>query len=73
VWEVDVFEGSNKGLVVAEVELDSEDEAFSLPRWVTQEVTDDVRYFNSNLMENPYSEWKPCHIQRCDNNRTFNI
>ena len=57
VWEVDVFEGSNKGLIVAEVELDSEEEAFSLPSWVTQEVTDDVRYFNSNLVENPYSNW----------------
>jgi len=58
VWEVDVFEGSNKGLIVAEVELDSEDEVFSLPSWVTQEVTDDIRYFNSNLVENSYSQWK---------------
>jgi len=53
-WEIDVFEGSNKGLVVAEVELESEDEALSLPSWVTQEVTDDIKYFNSNLIENPY-------------------
>ena len=45
-WEVDVFEGSNEGLVVAEVELDSEGEAFTLPSWVSEEVTDDVRYFN---------------------------
>jgi len=59
VWEVDVFEGSNKGLVVAEVELDSEDEAFSLPSWVVQEVTDDTRYFNSNLVERSYTKWKP--------------
>jgi adenylate cyclase len=57
VWEVDVFEGSNKGLVVAEVELDSEHEAFCLPSWVTQEVTDDIRYYNSNLVENPYCNW----------------
>ena len=57
VWEVDIFEGSNKGLVVAEVELESEDEAFTLPNWVTKEVTDDNRYFNSNLIENPYSNW----------------
>ena len=56
-WEVDVFEGSNKGLVVAEVELDSEGEAFTLPNWVTKEVTDDVRYFNSNLVGNPYLNW----------------
>ena len=57
-WEVDVFEGSNKGLVVAEVELDSEEEAFALPSWVTKEVTDDIRYFNSNLIDNPYSKWQ---------------
>jgi adenylate cyclase len=57
VWEVDIFEGSNKGLVVAEVELGSENETFSLPNWVTKEVTDDMRYFNSNLIENPYLNW----------------
>ena len=56
-WEVDVFEGSNKGLVVAEVELDSKGEAFALPRWVTEEVTNDVRYFNSNLVEHPHCDW----------------
>ena len=56
-WEVDIFEGSNKRLVVAEVELDSEEEAFTLPSWVTKEVTDDIRYFNSNLVENPYYNW----------------
>ncbi len=57
VWEVDIFEGSNKGLVVAEVELDSEEETFTLPNWVTKEVTDDIRYFNSNLVKNPYYKW----------------
>ena len=57
VWEVDVFKGSNKGLIVAEVELDNEEEAFSLPNWVTEEVTDDIRYFNSNLIKNPYCNW----------------
>ncbi len=57
LWEVDVFEGSNKGLVVAELELESEDEVFTLPNWVTKEVTDDTRYFNSNLIEHPYSKW----------------
>ncbi|HFQ61048.1 MAG TPA: CYTH domain-containing protein [Epsilonproteobacteria bacterium] len=56
-WEVDIFEGSNKGLVVAEVELESEEEAFTLPSWVTKEVTYDIRYFNSNLVENPYTNW----------------
>ena len=57
VWEIDIFEGKNKGLVVAEIELESEAEAFTLPSWIIKEVTDDNRYFNSNLIENPYSNW----------------
>ena len=57
VWEVDIFEGDNKGLVVAEVELESENETFTLPNWVIKEVSDDTRYFNSNLIEHPYSTW----------------
>jgi len=56
-WEIDVFEGSNAGLVVAEIELSSEDEAFEKPAWVGDEVTDDPRYFNSNLVANPYGTW----------------
>ena len=56
-WEIDVFEGSNAGLVVAEIELSSEDEAFEKPEWVGDEVTDDPRYFNSNLVANPYETW----------------
>ena len=56
-WEVDIFEGSNKGLVVAEVELESEEETFIFPSWVTKEVTNDIRYFNSNLVGNPYCNW----------------
>ncbi len=56
-WEVDIFEGSNKGLMIAEIELKSEDEAFPLPEWVTKEVTEDVRYFNANLVEKPYKSW----------------
>jgi adenylate cyclase len=57
LWEVDVFEGENKGLIVAEIELESEDEAFTLPKWVTKEVTEDKRYANSNLIEHPYLKW----------------
>lgn len=49
VWEVDVFEGDNAGLVIAEVELDSAGQAVELPPWVGDEVTDDLRYRNSNL------------------------
>ena len=56
-WEIDVFEGDNAGLGVAEIELRSEDEAFDKPNWVGDEVTDDPRYFNSNLVANPYRTW----------------
>jgi CYTH domain-containing protein len=56
-WEVDVFEGDNVGLVVAELELESEDEAFSRPGWLGAEVTDDPRYFNSNLVNHPFKNW----------------
>ena len=56
-WEVDVFHGDNEGLIVAEIELQSEDEEFTRPEWVTNEVSNDIRYFNSNLTENPYSGW----------------
>ncbi len=58
VWEIDEFFGDNKGLIVAEVELTSEDQAFPKPEWVGEEVTGDPRYFNSNLIANPYTTWK---------------
>lgn len=57
VWEVDEFFGVNKGLVVAEIELKSEDQAFERPSWVGEEVTGDPRYYNSNLVANPYTTW----------------
>jgi len=56
-WELDVFYGENEGLVVVEVELSSEDETIILPSWVKEEVTSDARYYNSNLMKNPYKNW----------------
>ncbi|HEU4853052.1 MAG TPA: CYTH domain-containing protein [Telluria sp.] len=56
-WEVDEFLGANRGLVVAEIELASEAEAFDRPGWIGAEVTDDARYFNSNLLRHPYTEW----------------
>jgi adenylate cyclase len=56
-WEVDEFLGENAGLVLAEVELDREDQVFKVPSWATQEVTTDARYYNSNLASNPYSHW----------------
>ena len=57
VWEIDVFEDENKGLVIAEVELDDEDQNIELPDWIEQEVSSDYRYFNSWLSQNPYSKW----------------
>lgn len=56
-WEVDEFLGANQGLAVAEIELSSETESFELPGWVGAEVTHDSRYFNSNLIRHPYSQW----------------
>jgi adenylate cyclase len=57
IWEVDEFLGENAHLLLAEIELDSPDESFSLPPWVGQEVTDDPRYFNSWLAKNPFNSW----------------
>ena len=56
-WEVDEFLGVNAGLVVAEIEVPSEDQAFERPDWVGDEVTDDPRYLNSNLISHPFSAW----------------
>lgn len=58
VWEVDEFLGENKGLVVAEIELKSEEQVFEKPEWIGEEVTLDKRYTNSNLAVKPYSSWK---------------
>ena len=57
VFEVDEFYGENEGLTLAEVELSSEDEPFVKPDFIGQEVTGDVRYYNSQLMKHPYKEW----------------
>lgn len=57
IWEIDVFEGDNEGLCVAEIELKSENEPFSKPDWLGEEVSQDVRYFNCNLVDHPYKEW----------------
>lgn len=56
-FEVDEFYGDNEGLVVAEIELSSENESFEKPSWLGQEVTGDSRYFNSMLMKNPFKNW----------------
>lgn len=57
-WEIDVFSGDNAGLVVAEIELGSEDEIFTRPDWLGEEVSTDARYYNMNLISNPYCDWK---------------
>ena len=57
VWEVDEFHGDNTGLVVAEIELGSEDEAFVRPSWLGEEVTQLRRYYNNALASHPYSRW----------------
>jgi CYTH domain-containing protein len=56
-WEVDLFHGENEGLVVAEIELESEDDVFELPAWAGREVSGDPRYYNSMLAAHPYSTW----------------
>lgn len=56
-WEIDEFHGDNAGLVVAEVELEREDQVLALPDWIGQEVTEDRRYYNQQLALRPYSGW----------------
>ncbi|XZF14662.1 CYTH domain-containing protein [Chitinophagaceae bacterium MMS25-I14] len=58
LWEVDVFAGDNEGLIVAEIELQSETEQYPLPEWIAAEVTGDNLYYNSNLSLNPYKNWR---------------
>lgn len=56
-WEIDEFFGENDGLVIAEIELEDEGQNFDKPSWIKEEVTDDPRYFNANLVKHPYSQW----------------
>jgi adenylate cyclase len=57
VWEIDEFEGDNRGLIMAEIELHSEEESFIIPPWIGEEVTGDKRYFNSQLALHPFQSW----------------
>jgi adenylate cyclase len=57
VWEVDEFLGANAGLIVAEIELATEDQPFEKPDWVGAEVSGDARYYNANLISHPFSQW----------------
>jgi CYTH domain-containing protein len=63
VWEIDEFAGDNAGLIIAEVELASEDQGFDAPEWLGEEVSHDPRYLNINLVKRPYSHW-PHRIKR---------
>lgn len=56
-WEVDEFHGENEGLVMAEIELRSESDTFSVPEWLGKEVTGDLRYYNSYIAKNPFTRW----------------
>jgi adenylate cyclase len=56
-WEIDIFHGENNGLLLAEIELQSETEQFSKPEWLDKEVTGDVRYYNSYISEKPFFKW----------------
>lgn len=58
LWEVDEFLGDNAGLILAEIELQSEDQPFARPPWLGEEVTHDRRYYNSNLATEPYVKWR---------------
>ena len=57
IWEVDEFLGENQGLIIAEVELETDDQAIALPDWLGAEVSHDARYYNSNLVNHPFSRW----------------
>jgi len=59
VWEVDEFMGENKGLIIAEIELESENQEFSIPEWIGHEVTGDPKFYNANLVKFPFDKWKP--------------
>jgi adenylate cyclase len=65
LWEVDEFHGDNAGLVVAEIELQSADEAFERPSWIGSEVTELQRYYNLALAERPYAQWTEEERQPC--------
>ncbi len=56
-WELDVFSGDNEGLIVAEIELDDADQLIKLPDWAGKEVSDDPKYYNVCLVNNPYKDW----------------
>lgn len=59
IWEIDEFFGENQGLILAEVELTNPNQVIEIPDWIGEDVSDDLRYYNSNLVKHPYSQWEP--------------
>ncbi|MET0010640.1 MAG: CYTH domain-containing protein [Candidatus Thiodiazotropha sp. 6PLUC9] len=57
IWDLDLFQGANNGLVIAEVELSDEDESFEMPAWAGEEVSGDTRYYNASLVKHPFCDW----------------
>ncbi|RLB73003.1 MAG: adenylate cyclase [Deltaproteobacteria bacterium] len=57
IWEIDVFSGVNQGLIVAEIELDDLEQKFPRPLWIGREVSDEIRYYNSHLIDCPFCQW----------------
>lgn len=64
IWEIDEFQGDNEGLILAEVELKTETQVITLPTWIGEEVTHDLRYYNINLVNHPYSKWQHLKSQK---------
>ena len=58
IWEIDDFDGLNKGLLIAEIEIKNEQQSFKLPSFIVKEVTGDPKYYNSVLQKHPYQKWK---------------
>ena len=58
IWEIDIFHGNNEGLILAEIELNSETEVFDKPEWIEKEVSENANYFNSSLANNPFKNWE---------------
>lgn len=58
LWEIDEFDGENKGLLMAEIELENEEESFEIPDFIGEEVTHEPRYYNANLVQHPFNNWQ---------------
>jgi adenylate cyclase len=73
LWELDVFSGDNKGLVVAEIELANENTKFIIPDWVEKDVSEDMRYYNNNLISNPFNSWSDTFVETFEDDEDVQI